>query len=74
MSSYLNSFGKYSAIRRLTVKFRDNACVVSFSCVIKNSISGGLTASEYMGEKPSVYLIAPAKSYAALAEEIKERV
>ncbi len=41
---------------------------IPFSRVIKNSISGGLTASEYMG------WTAPAKSYAALAEEIKERV
>lgn len=41
---------------------------ISFSRVIKNSISGGLTAGEYMGWTNA------AKSYADLAAEIRERV
>ena len=41
---------------------------IPFSKVIKNSISGGMTASEYMGWTNA------AKSYKALAAEIKERV
>ena len=41
---------------------------IPFSRVIKNSISGGLTAGEYMGWTSA------AKSYKDLAAEIKERV
>ncbi len=41
---------------------------IPFSRVIKNSISGGLTAGEYMGWTSA------AKSYADLAAEIRERV
>lgn len=41
---------------------------IPFSRVIKNSISGGLTAGEYMGWTNA------AKSYADLAAEIRERV
>ena len=41
---------------------------IPFSRVIKNSISGGLTAGEYMGWTNA------AKSYAELAAEIRERV
>ena len=41
---------------------------IPYSKVIKNSISGGLTAGEYMG------WISAAKSYADLAAEIRERV
>ena len=41
---------------------------IPFSKVIKNSISGGMTASEYMGWTNA------AKSYKALAAEIRERV
>jgi len=42
--------------------------IISFSRVIKNFISGGLTSSEYMGWTSA------AKSYANLAAEIRERV
>ena len=41
---------------------------IPFSRVIKNSISGGLTAGEYMAWTSA------AKSYKDLAAEIKERV
>lgn len=43
-------------------------CLIPSSKVIKNSISGNLTASEYMGWTSA------AKSYADLTAEIKERV
>lgn len=41
---------------------------IPYSKVIKNSLSGGLTAGEYMGWTSA------AKSYADLAAEIRERV